>query len=76
MLVAQSKYERGFIVDCNGRTAFLVIVAALPILQVAPLLIPKETKAIDDQQFAATSNEGNQVMGRGTESYVLILLIY
>jgi len=53
MLVAQSKYERGFIVDRNGRTAFLVIVATLPILQVAPLLIPKETKAIDDQQLAA-----------------------
>jgi len=53
MLVAQSEYERGFIVNGNGRTTFLVVIAAFPILQVATFLIPKEAKAVDDQQLAA-----------------------
>lgn len=53
MLVAETQDERRLIVDGDGRTALLVVVAALPVLQVAALLVPKESKAIDHQQLAA-----------------------
>lgn len=53
MLVAETQDERGLIVDGNGRTALLVVVAALPVLQMAALLVPEESKAIDHQQLAA-----------------------
>lgn len=53
MLVAETQDERRLIVDGDGRTALLVVVAALPVLQVAALLVPEESKAIDHQQLAA-----------------------
>lgn len=53
MLVAETQDERRLIVDGDGRTALLVVVAALPVLQVAALFVPEESKAIDHQQLAA-----------------------
>lgn len=53
MLVAETQDERRLIVDGDGRTALLVVVAALPVLQMAALLVPEESKAIDHQQLAA-----------------------
>lgn len=53
MLVAETQDERRLIVDGNGRTALLVVVAAFPVLQVTALLVPEETKAINHQQLAA-----------------------
>lgn len=53
MLVAETQDECRLIVDGDGRTALLVVVAALPVLQVAALLVPEESKAIDHQQLAA-----------------------
>lgn len=53
MLVAETQDERRLIVDGDGRTALLVVVTALPVLQVAALLVPEESKAIDHQQLAA-----------------------
>lgn len=53
MLVAETQDERGLIVDGNGRTALLVVVPALPVLQVAALFVPEESETINHQQLAA-----------------------
>lgn len=49
MLVAESQDERGLVVDSNGRTTLLIVITALPVLQVATLFVPEETESIDYQ---------------------------
>lgn len=49
MLVAESQNERGLVMNGNGWATLLIVVTTLPVLQVATLFVPEETKAIDYQ---------------------------
>jgi len=49
VLVTKSQDKGGLVVDGDGGTALLVIVPALPVLQVTALLVPEEAEAIDHQ---------------------------